>query len=143
MAEIRAIDVIAKKWAAVTPLRSPDYEAGVREPRRDWQRQTLAAKDAWKSGVTAAIARDGFAKGVQRSGTTQWQEAALTKGVQRWGPGVALGEDAYMRGFAPYQAAISRISLPPRYARRDPRNLERVRVIVEAMSKVKEAAASS
>ncbi|KKM97798.1 hypothetical protein LCGC14_1164310, partial [marine sediment metagenome] len=36
-------------------------------------------------------------------------------------------------GFTPYQAAISAVVLPPRYARRDPRNLARVKAVVDAL----------
>lgn len=137
MASIRPIADIARKWASVTPQRSADYEAGVRNPRTDWQRATVAAKDAWKEGVTRAAANDSFAKGVTAAGTSKWQEGSLQKGVVRWGPGVAGAEDLYATGFAPYQAAIERVSLPPRFARRDPRNLLRVAAIVEALVKTK------
>jgi len=137
MAEIKSVDQIAEKWARVTPQRTADYESGVRNPRKDWARSTAAASDAWKSGVQAAIAASSFSKGVARVGTAKWQEGAVSKGVPRWGAGVSIGKDAYQTGFAPYQAAIERVSLPPRFARRDPRNLERVKAIVDAMSAVK------
>ncbi len=138
MAQIKPIDVIAKKWATVTPQRSADYDAGVRSPRRPWAAATSAAADAWKAGIQAAIARGAFSKGVARAGDEAWSKGAVEKGTRRWGEGVALAEGAYSRGFAPYAAAIGRVTLPPRYARRDPRNLERVKAIVDAMVKVKE-----
>lgn len=142
MAAIRTIDVIAKKWATVTPLRTPDYEAGIRAPRSDWQRETAAASDAWKSGVTAAIAANSFVKGVNRATTAAWSEGALIKGVPRWGPGVQVGEEKYARGFAPFRDAIERCVLPPRGPRRDPRNLARVTAIVECLVKAKAAQGS-
>lgn len=137
MAEIKSNEAIAEKWARVTPQRTADFEQGVRNPRKDWARATAAAQDAWKLGVQAAIVAGSFLKGVTRAGTAKWQEGAVTKGVARWGPGVALGAEAYRTGFAPYQAAIERVTLPPRFARRDPRNLLRVTAIVEALSAVK------
>lgn len=138
MAAIKTTDVIAAKWASVTPQRSADYESGVRDPRQDWAKNTVAAADAWKMGLQAAMAKGSFAKGVARAGSGVWQEGALTKGIARWGPGVALAQDKYAAGFSPYRDAIARVSLPPRYARRDPRNLERVKVIVDALARVKE-----
>lgn len=140
MADIRPVDVIAGKWATVTPQRSPDYEAGVKNPRKDWARNTMAAVEAWAAGVQAAIQNKLFGKGVQKAGTPKWQENAVAKGVTRWGPGVALAQDAYATGFAPYREAIARVQLPPRFARRDPRNLARVSAIVDALKRVKEAA---
>ncbi len=137
MTAIRETAAIARKWATVTPTRSADYEQGIKEPKKDWQRETVAAADSYKAGVTEAIAQGRFAKGVTAAGTSKWQEGALTKGVSRWGAGVTLAENAYAAGFAPYQAAISRLTLPPRYAKRDPRNLERVKAVVNAMIAVK------
>jgi hypothetical protein len=140
MAAIRPVDVIAKKWATVTPQRSADYEAGVRDPRRDWKTETIGASDAWKAGIQAAIAEGSYGKGVSRAGTAGWQEGAIEKGVARWGPGVTIAEDKYQTGFAPYREAISRVTLPPRFARRDPRNMARVTAIVDALVKAKKAA---
>lgn len=137
MANIRPVDVIAAKWASVTPARSADYESGVQNPKTSWQTATLAAADAWKAGVTQAMQAGSFAKGVNRAGNAGWQEGAVTKGVARWGQGVALAQEKYQAGFAPYADAIRRVTLPPRYARRDPRNLERVKAVVEAMNRVK------
>ena len=138
MAAIRSAEAIAKKWASVTPQRTQDYEDGVRDPRGDWEKETRAAEGAYKEGVTAAIARGAFGKGVARVGTAGWQEGALSKGVARWGPGVELAEGKYRAGFEPYQRAIAGVTLPPRFARRDPRNLLRVKAIVDAMVKVKQ-----
>lgn len=140
MADIRPIDQIARKWATVTPQRTADFEFGIRNPRADWQSKTAAASDAWKVGVTNAANNDLFKKGVNRAGTAAWQEGAISKGIPRWGPGVALAEDKYASGFAPFREAISRVTLPPRFARRDPRNLDRVKAIVDALIKAKVAA---
>jgi hypothetical protein len=138
MAAIRPVDVIAKKWATVTPQRTEDYQGGIENPRKDWKTETAAAAEAWKTGVQAAIAGGRFTKGVNRVGTSAWQAASLEKGVQRWGPGVQLGEDNYAAGFGPYREAILRVQLPPRFARRDPRNLDRVKAITTALAATKE-----
>jgi len=140
MAAIRTVDQIAAKWATVTPQRSSDYEAGVRAPIRNWQTATVAANDAWKGGIQAAIAGNLFTKGVNKVGVAGWQEGAVAKGVSRWGPGVQLAQDKYQTGFAPYREAIARVTLPARYARRDPRNMERVRAVVDALIKAKTTA---
>lgn len=133
MAVIADAGSIAAKWARVTPLRAPDYEAGVRAPRVDWAQATGAAHDAWKAGIAAAVAAGSWAKGVSKAGTSKWQEGAISKGVPRWGQGVAIAESAFQAGIAPFVEAIKGVNLPPRYARRDPRNLERVRAIVDAL----------
>lgn len=137
MAEIRSSTEIAAKWASVTPQRSTDYEAGVRQPRKDWARATAAAAEAWKTGIQEAIAAGRFVKGVNRAGTSTWQEGAIIKGTARWGAGVQVAQSKYEQAFAPYRDAIEGTTLPPRFARRDPRNLLRVAAIVDAMNKTK------
>lgn len=133
MAAIRSIEKIAEKWATVTPGRVQDYEDGVKAPRRDWESATAGAESAYAAGVTAALANKSFGKGVRAAGTEKWQRGAIQKGTQRWGPGVAMAQDAYAAGFAPVHAAIERLTLPPRFARRDPRNLLRVKAVVDAV----------
>jgi len=142
MAEIAGVDVIAGKWARVTPTRPADYEDGGRNPRKDWSRSTLAATDAWKAGITEAIGKGTWAKGVSRAGTAGWQTGAIEKGLARWGPGVQVAEPKYAAAFAPFVEAIRRVTLPPRFARRDPRNLLRVNAVVDALVKAKMAQTS-
>lgn len=139
MAFIRSIEHIAKKFALVTPGRTQDYHDGVENPRRDWATATAASEGAYEAGVQQAIAKKRFGKGVKAAGTETWQRGAIEKGTQRWGPGVVLAEAKYARNFAPYRDAIERATLPPRYARRDPRNLDRVKAVVNALTAAKEA----
>ncbi len=133
MAFIRSIEHIATKWAAVTPMRSADYAAGIADPRRSWSQATKAAESAYEDGVKTSILAKSFGKGVLKAGDEKWQRKATVNGVQRWGPGVTEAKGDYAAGFAPYQAAIAATVLPPRYARRDPRNLARVKAIVDAL----------
>lgn len=143
MAFIRAVDQIAKKWAEVTPMRSGDYAAGIQNPRRSWSVATKAAEKAYEEGVTKAITRKSFGKGVGKAGDEKWQRKASINGVRNWGPGVAEAKGDYAAGFAPYHAAIAACTLPPRYARRDPRNMLRVKAIVDALIAKKESLAGA
>lgn len=133
MAYIRPIELIAKKWAEVTPMRANDYALGVANPRRSWAAATRNAEDAYEAGVQKSIAAKSFGKGVARVGDDKWFRKASTRGVANWGPGVAEAQGDYAAGFAPYREAIAAVKLPPRYARRDPRNLNRVKAIVDAL----------
>jgi len=134
MAFIRSADEIARKWAEVTPMRTADYAAGIDNPRRSWKAATIQAEAAYKDGVAKSIARGAFAKGVDKAGDAKWQRKASTNGVARWGPGVQEAEGDYQAGFAPYREAIHNCKLSPRYARRDPRNLARVKDICDALT---------
>lgn len=139
MAFIRSLDSIASKWAEVTPMRSGDYAAGIANPRRPWAASTKAAESSYEAGVTKAIGRKAFGKGVSKAGDEKWQRKASTRGTANWGPGVAEAKGDYAAGFAPYHSAISACVLPPRFARRDPRNMARVTAICNAMIAKKES----
>jgi hypothetical protein len=139
MAEIKSASSIAAKWARVTPGRAEDYKQGIQNPKRDWAEEAAASKDNWKAGVDAAAAKDMFSKGVTAAGTKKWQSKALAVGPGRFSEGVYKAEDDYSKGFAPYRDAIDRVDLGPRYPRRDPRNLERVKKVVDALTAVKTA----
>lgn len=133
MAAIRPLNVIVDKWARVAPQRAEDFRNGVQNPKKDWETQAAAAESAWRDGVTAAANAGLFSAGVRRAGTAKWQSRTLQKGVPRWPEGIRIATDDYRDGFAPYHEEIERTELPPRYARGDPRNLERVAAIASAL----------
>jgi len=133
MAEIKSASAIAEKWSRVTPQRVPDYENGVRQPGKDWANNTAAAESSFEAGIQNAIQQKRFGKGVKNAGTAKWQSKTLEKGTQRWGPGVSVAQSDYENGFAPYRDEIERTSLPPRYPKGDPRNIERVSKLAKAL----------
>lgn len=133
MAEIKSLSAIGEKWSRVTPGRVDDYKLGVTSPKRDWAEEAKAAKDNWKAGIDAAAAKDLFAKGVEKAGTGKWKEKALKKGPTRFSEGVYMARPDYEKGFAPFREAIAAVDLGPRYPKRDPRNLERVKKVVDAL----------
>lgn len=133
MAEIKSLSAIREKWTRVTPQRTEDYKLGVKNPKRDWAEETEQAKDNWKAGIDAAAGKDMFAKGVRDAGSNKWQEKALKKGPGRFAEGVYLAGPDYEKGFAPFREAIASVDLGPRFPRRDPRNIERVRRVVDAL----------
>ena len=133
MAEIKSMSAITDKWTRVTPGRVDDYRLGIEHPKRDWEEETLAAEGNWKAGVDAAQAKGLFGKGVKRAGSGKWKEKALKKGPGRFAEGVYIAGPDYAKGFGPYRDAIERVDLGPRFPRRDPRNIERVKRVVEAL----------
>jgi len=133
MAEIRSAGQVAEKWQRVTPLRTQDFESGVRNPRRDWEQATGDSEDRYEQGIQEAIQQKRFSGGVRAAGTQKWQRKTQEVGVSRWGPGVQAAQADYERGFAPFRDAIERTSLPPRFPAGDPRNIERVGAIARAL----------
>lgn len=130
-------NAIAKKWARVTPERTEDYEEGVRNPKRNWENETVAAEQNYEKGVTAAISRKGFSKGVKRAGLAKQQGNSITKGIPRFGEGVRMGENAMAAGMERVVKTMQAVTLPPKYPKGDPRNYERVKAIGDALFKMK------
>lgn len=137
MAEIKSMASIKEKWTRVTPQRTEDYAKGVSNPKRDWADEAIAAKANWKAGIDAAAAKDLYAKGVGAAGSAKWKSKSLSLGPGRFAEGVYLAGPDYEKGFAPYREAIASVDLGPKYPRRDPRNLDRVKKVVTALVEAK------
>jgi len=137
MPPVKSLARASEKWARQSQAATPEYIAGVTDPKADWAKNTAAAEDNYQKGVQAAIARKAFGKGVTKAGTAKWQEAALTKGAVRWPEGIAIARPAYEAGFAPYRTVIEQTVLPPRGPVGDPRNIQRVAAIALALHKKK------
>jgi hypothetical protein len=137
MAEIKPVSRIREKWTRVTPQRTEDYKLGVQQPRRDWEKAAVAAKETHKAAMTAAAATDAYAKGVAKAGMAKWQSRAIAKGPGRFAEGVMIGGDDYEKGFAPFRDEIEKTPLPPRFPAGDPRNIQRVATIAAALRKKK------
>ena len=133
MAKIKPMGRITDTWKRRSAASTPDYEAGIKDPRKDWAEEATAAEKNYNAGVTAAIQRGAFGKGVSKAGTDHWQKMALQKGTARWSDGIRMASDAYVKGFAPYHSVIANTTLPPRGPKGAPENIERVRVMAEAL----------
>lgn len=137
MPVIKSAQKIAEKWAKVTPQRATEYEEGVKNPTKDWAKETGAANEAYKAGVTAAIGKDRFLKGVMKAGTEKWKRKSTEVGPARFAQGVQVAQPDFEKGFAPFADVISKTTLPPRFAKGDPRNIDRVRVMAAALADAK------
>lgn len=135
--DIMPLEKTVDKWNRRVSIAAPEFRDGLENPKRDWEAATLAAVSRWESAIREAIAAGSYAAGIREAGTRKWQERALSLGVERWGPGVAAAMPDYRAGFAPYHAALERLTLPPKYARGDIRNYERSKIIGVTLRKIK------
>jgi len=130
--------VIARRHAKYAPGRADRFEEGVRNPQRDWETETKAAEENYEKGITAAIARKAFGKGVSQCGTARQQEKTIIN-IARWSQGIVDAEDDMAAAMVPVVKVMEAIKLPPRYPKGDPRNYERVIIIGKTIRKAKEA----
>lgn len=126
------------KWSEVTSGRSTDYVTGVQNPRTSWAAAAKNAAANQAAGVQKAIAEKRYEKGVTRVGDQKWQGKSLSKGATRFPMGVSEAQGDYDAGFAPYAQVIQNTTLPPRFPKGDPRNIERVKAIAMALRAAKE-----
>lgn len=133
MAQIKSMDRIDAKWKRVTSAAGAEYAEGVQNPTKDWKTETAGANAAYKAGLNKSMANDSFLKGVNAAGSDKWQKNAIAKGPDRFMQGVSLAGDAYTQGFTPYRQVIASTSLPPRGAKGDPTNINRVAVLAKAL----------
>lgn len=137
MPEIPSASQIAEKWARVTPTRTQDYLNGVAQPRRDWADSTVDARERYEQGIQEAIGRDAFSRGVERAGTEKWRSRTREKGPGRWSQGISISRGDYEAGFAPFRSVIQNTTLPPRGPAGSPSNIERARVMAQALHQAK------
>lgn len=129
--------IIAAKWKRVTEGRTEDYESGVRNPLHDWEKETSDAEPRYEAGIKASIARKAFSKGVKLAGTAKQQAKTILKGIPRWAEGVRLAEPDMLEGMEKVVRVLRGIKLPQRYETGDPRNIQRVLAIQQALHKLK------
>lgn len=133
MPPIKSLDRISQKWIRQSAVSEASYLEGVTNPTKDWEKETLEAEANFEAGIQQAITRKSFSKGVKRAGTETWQLNAKLKGPGRWREGIALSENAFAEGFAPYADVIRNLVLPPRGPKGDPKNINRVAVLAKAL----------
>ncbi len=135
--QVPSAAAIGSKWSRVTPERTQDYDEGVRNPSKDWAKETAAAEGNYNAGVTAAITRKAFGKGVAKAGTAKQQANSISKGIPRFGEGVRMAESTMTAAMEPVVKVLSSLTLPPKYPKGDARNYERVRAVGDALHKMK------
>lgn len=123
------------KWARNSAGASADYASGAQNPRRSWAESTQASEGNYEAGVQEAIGRKAFSKGVQDAGDSKWKAGIQEKGRARYSQGVAVAQDEYQKGFAPYVSTLNSLTLPPRGPKGQ--NYQRSQLVGEAMRETK------
>lgn len=137
MPPVKPIGLAAAKWKNNAGNAGMSYESGVRSPRVPQPQAAAAANDVWKAGVTAAVQRDAFSKGISATPADKWARMSVEKGVSRYPQGVSIAEPSYVQATGKYFDTIASTTLPPRGPTGDPRNIERVRAMANALRAAK------
>lgn len=104
MARKTADQIIAKYQQGVAG-GAQYYTEGVQNPSRPWASSTQQGAKRWASGIQQAIQNGSFAKGVAAAGDQKWQQAAISKGAQRYSAAANDAAQAYAGVAAKIMAA--------------------------------------
>jgi hypothetical protein len=135
---IKPLDEIGLNWVEGTAGATGRLERGIRNPKRQWRTNTIAAEANYNAGVQAAIATKRFSRGVAKVSQSDYQEITARKAVERWPGGVAVAVEKYKTGFSPYATALANQTLSPRGPRRSAANRKRMDENVVTMINKKE-----
>lgn len=125
----------AKKFIDVTPGRQSYYETGVKGAGADWENNTLAAKQSFKSAVSASNIDAMFAGGVKKAGAAKYVKKAGDLGPARFTTGVQASGGDYQAGVQPFLEVIAAENLPARAPRGSASNIQRVQQIATDLNK--------
>jgi hypothetical protein len=134
---VRSASDAASKFANRGAAAAGDYKNGLAGSGQAWQQNTSAAADNYAAGVQAAIGRQAFSKGVNKSGGAYFEQRATAIGANRYADGVRNGQQNYQDGVAASFDALSKLTLTPRGPKGDPRNMQRAQEVAQALRAVK------
>lgn len=109
---------VARKWSRNLAQAGESIKAGVQAVTENPAEKAAARADAYAAGVQRAVAEGRFQRGLRRVTLADWQNAMLTKGVQRVAAGASAATPkvtAFMEKFLPHQEALkSKLKAMPR-----------------------------
>lgn len=135
--DVKPLSKVVEKWLRNASGAGPDFKDGVLTTRKDQAALAIEAAPSYEAGVTAAIARGAFQKGLAESGHGKWKDKASVKGARNYPGGIRDAEGDYAKGVARVLSTLEGVTLPPRGPRGSPGNIERVRVGNEALHKMR------
>ena len=112
------------------------YKQGV-EKNTNQNENAIAAQGLYEARMAESIANKSRVKGLQKSSTAAWKQAAATKGASRIGPGMTAALPKFQSGIAEVLSTINSTTIAERTA--DPMtNIDnRVKPIAQALYNMK------
>lgn len=91
---VQNLQKTVEKWQRRVSQSSADYKDGVQNPSRDWEKETLAAKERYEQQLQAAISEGRREKGIRATGSAGYKDATVSK-AGRWADGVSKAQGAF------------------------------------------------
>ena len=110
MAVQRLISPAAWKDRQIAALKAngqTNYAQGIQNPKADPIESAKAAKGAWENGLKAAMERNAFTKGLDRTNIQEWQGYAANIGASKLVEGVTKREAKVSKFLNTWQPALA------------------------------------
>lgn len=129
---------LAQKYVTRAGQAVGDYKAGVESAGADWEANAKAGESSYEQGVTEAIAKKRYGRGIGAAGAAKYTANASSLGATRYQPGVANAQAAWSRGVQPALDRLKSLNLPPRGPRRSMANQNRANMVALELGKLKD-----
>ena len=120
------------KYRRRAAVAGPDYEKGVRNPKRPYAAAAIAGEANFAAAMTQVVADKRRSAGILKAGDAKWLEGSVEKGVTRFPTGVALGSKYYEQNLGPIQAKVAATVLPPKGPRGSESNFQIPALVAKA-----------
>lgn len=124
--KVKTSAVSAEKWDSRARVAVDDYAREAAASGDLWASNTAAAKENYRSAISAAGIADRFAGGVKRAGAAKYVRKITDVARDRFSPGISAGKQDYTERVEPFLTTLAALVLPARKPRGDPGNLARV-----------------
>lgn len=132
---VKDITASSQKWSTRASGASSEFEQNAIQAADKWARQTQAASDNYRAGISQANIATRFARGVAKAAQANKYARKLSAvGSSRYSSGVSGAAADWATGFEPFQSTLQGITLPQRRPRGDAANYERVKAVGTALN---------
>lgn len=133
--QVKDVTASSAKWSTRANGASADYANGVQNTTADQAQLAANAAPVWAQAVAQAASDGRFAKNILAAGTAKWKAGVKNLGQARYGTGVQAAGGKYATGVAPFFAALSNTTLPPRQTKGN--NAARSNAVVQVLMATK------
>jgi len=131
--EVVSVSEAADVWRERAAAAAARYQAKAGQAGQRWEAGATRAAPNFRAAVTASDIERRYAGGVRKAGAGRYQQGVQEKGASRFPQGVQVSADRYSEAISPYLQTLQGLTLPQRKPRGDPGNIERVRLIAQAL----------
>lgn len=133
---IRPVSKLKEKFKKRVEAAGPDYEFGVKNPKRTWLEEFIAVAETIKEAIKAMAEEYRFKHGAERVGQKKWADNTGRKGPARWRDETPKRSDEWEKEWSPFKETIEALVFEAKKPRGDPANVDkRVKPIVDALVK--------